>query len=55
MYMYGVGGYNKEQYIFLRWSSRDFFPLAFMFNGGSSSAITIHPIDTKICMYSHHY
>ncbi len=27
-----------------------FFSLAFLFNGGSSSAITIHPIDSKICM-----
>ncbi len=23
--------------------------IAFMFNGGSSCASTIHPIDTKIC------
>ncbi len=27
-----------------------FFSLAFMFNGGSSSAMTINPIDTMICM-----
>ncbi len=27
-----------------------FFSLAFGFNGGSSSAITIHLIDVKMCM-----
>ena len=36
--------------IYLRLEFYRFFSLAFMFNGDSSCAITIHPIDTKICI-----
>ncbi len=48
-----LGVYDFKKYLEkLKVEFQGFFfcSLAFMFNGGSSSAMTIHPIDTAVCM-----
>ncbi len=36
--------------VFLRYDLIDKDHIAFMFNGGQFPALSIHPIDTKICI-----